>query len=471
MSRTRLWALFDRVAIAVLLGFITNLLIEVPPQHGKSQYWSKYFPAWYLRHRPNHRIILSSYAAGYAAGWGREARDVVMRNSGLIGSDVRDDVAGASEWKLDGHEGGMITSGYEGGISGRPAEIAIADDLIKDAAAATSKLEKDKIWLWWQEELSSRLQQGGIRIVIMTRRAVDDPIGRILKLHESGKEKWVRIRLPAIAEEDESLADLVDVHGRPLNLKWSRKTGEALVPELHPIEGLLATQSAVNPNTWAGLYQQRPYPRGGGDLKSEWFKIVRGDPAFATRVRAWDLAYSESPTAKRTAGVMMTKRREGESNKYHIADVNFGRWGPGIRNEKIKQQAQIDGRGVPIVFEEEPGSGGPAQVDELVRLLDGWTVIRSRASRGGSKELRAMAMGGQAQVGNMTLREAPLWNAEFAAEVDSFPGGPTIDMVDAAAHAYNYLAGEEVARIPASAQVILPGKPRPFSGGPRRFGL
>jgi predicted phage terminase large subunit-like protein len=461
LVRHRLWALFDRIAVSILLGLVTNVVIMCPPQHGKSQYWSKYFPAWYLRHKPDSRIILGSYAAGYAAGWGRETRDVVMRNGGLIGQEVRDDVSGASEWKLSGHEGGMITSGYEGGISGRPAELAIVDDPIKDAAVAVSKTEKDKIWLWWQEELSSRLQRRGVRVLLMTRRAVDDPIGRVLKLNEAGKEKWTVIKLPAIAEEDEYWPEL----------KWQRKTGEALCPELHPIEELRQTESAVNPNTWAGLYQQRPYPRGGGDLKSEWFKIVRGDPAFATRVRAWDLAYSESPTAKRTAGVLMTKRREGESNKYHIADVNFGRWGPGIRNEKIKQQAQIDGRGVPIVLEEEGGSGGPAQVDELVRLLDGWAVIRSRAAKGGSKELRAMAMGGQAQVGNVTLREAPSWNAEFAAEVDSFPGGPTIDMVDAAAHAYNYLAGEEIARIPAGAQVILPGMPRPFSSGPRRFGV
>jgi predicted phage terminase large subunit-like protein len=430
LARTRLWALFDRIALSILLGITTNVVIMCPPQHGKSQYWSKFFPAWYLKHRPNHRIILGSYAAGYAAGWGRETRDVVMRNGGLIGSEVRDDVAGASEWKLDGHEGGMITSGYEGGISGRPAELAIVDDPIKDAAVAVSKSEKDKIWHWWEEELSSRLQKNGVRVLLMTRRAVDDPIGRVLKLHEDKKEHWEIIRLPAIAEVDENWPEW----------RWNRKVGEPLCEELHPIEQLRGIEGAVNPNTWAGLYQQRPYPRGGGDLKSEWFKAVAADPVPIRKCRAWDLAYSESPTAKRTAGILMFQSLDGQVNRYHIADAKYGRWGPGTRDAKIVQQAKDDGKDVVVVLEEEGGSGGPSQVDELVRKLDGYVVVRSRAAKGGSKEMRAMALGSQAQVGNVTIREAG-WNADFHAEADSFPGGPTIDMIDAGAHAYNYLAG------------------------------
>lgn len=440
LQRTRLWALFDRLAVALLCGAIVNLVLMCPPQHGKSQYWSKYFPAWYLSHLPQHRIILASYAAGYATGWGRQARDVIVNHGLEIKDpalamprplDVREDVSGASEWQLDGHEGGMVTSGYEGGIAGRAAELAIVDDPIKDAAIAASRAEKEKIWAWWEEELSARLQKGGRRVMLMTRRAVDDPIGRILKLHEQGKEKWTIIRLPAIAEEDENWPEW----------KWSRKAGEPLAAELHPLAELEGVKGARGNHVWAGLYQQRPYPRGGGDFKGEWFKIVDADPAASLKVRAWDLAYSESETAKRTAGVLMTKRRDGGVNKYHIENIVYGRWGSGRRNEKIVQQAKIDGKGVPIVFEEEGGSGGPTQVDELVRLLDGYRVIRSRAGTG-AKELRADPMASQAEVGNFTIRSAA-WNADFVSEMDAFPKGPTIDMVDAAAHAYNWLAAQD----------------------------
>lgn len=445
--RTRLWALFDRIAMELLKGRILNALIMCPPQVGKSQFWSWAFPAWWLTRLPETRIVLASHGAQYAASWGRKVRDLVSRNGSLVGLDVRDDVSGASEWQLSEHEGGMVTAGVGGGIAGRPAELTIADDIVPDAQAASSRVERERIWSWWEEELSSRLQNQGRRVMVMTRRAVDDPPGRILELLKNGKESWTVVKLPAICEEPEDWPQW----------GWKREPGEALVPELHPLDELEGVRLARGPHVWAGLYQQRPYPRGGGDIKSEWFKIVSAHPISNLRCRAWDLAYSESPTAKRTAGILMGIRRDSASNRYHIENAVFGRWGPGVRNQKIVQQAILDGRGVPVILEEEPGSGGPAQVDELTRLLDGFKVVRSRAARAGSKQLRADAMAAQAQVGNFTIYEAP-WNGEFLAEVDSFPDGPTIDMVDAAAHAYNFLAGDGGPVVMPSAS-SLAGKP------------
>jgi predicted phage terminase large subunit-like protein len=271
--------------------------------------------------------------------------------------------------------------------------------------------------------------------MVMTRRATDDPPGRILDLIQAGKEKgWAVLKLAAIAEEDENWPEW----------NWTRKVGEALVPDLHTADEYEAIRLARDPHVWAGLYQQRPYPRGGGDLRSEWFKIVDAQPAYTRCVRAWDLAGSESPTAKRTAGVKITKRRESNASKYHIADVRVGRWNPGRRNEVILEVAKADGRNVPIVIEQEPGSGGKAQVEEIQRLLDGFHVIAIPAT--GKKEVRAGPMAGQASVGNFTIQKAP-WNSEFHAEVDSFPGGPTIDIVDAAAHAYNHIAGDDPVQV------------------------
>lgn len=441
-QRTRLWQLFDRLALALLAGSIMNLLIMCPPQVGKSRYWSEYFPAWWVGRNPMHRVVLGSHGAQYAASWGRETRNVIARQGHpVFGVSLRDDVAAANEWKLaDPHDGGMVTAGIEGGVAGRSAEIAIADDVVADAATAESKHVKDRIWGWWEEELSARLQKGGRRVMMMTRRAVDDPPGRIIELHEAGKEIWKIIKLPALAEEPEVWTEL----------GWKRDVGEALVPELHPAAEYEAVRTARDPHVWAGLYQQRPYPRGGGDLKGEWFKIIDADPVRTMAVRAWDLAASESPTAKRTAGVLMTKSKDGQGHRYHIADIRFGRWNPGKRNELILQTAHLDGKSVPIVIEQEGGSGGKAQVDEIKRLLDGWTVKEIPAT--GAKELRAGPMAGQASAGNLTIKKAP-WNAEFLAEVDSFPGGPTIDMVDAAAHAYNFLAARVPARMPFYAKV------------------
>jgi predicted phage terminase large subunit-like protein len=443
-----LWRLFDAVAIGLLVGLWSNALLMTPPQHGKSKYWSQGFPVFCQGKLPNSRVVLGSYGAQYAASWGRASRDTMKRvGPDLFGLTVREDVAAANEWKvadLKGerlYEAGMITAGIEGGVAGRSADIAIADDLIADDASGESKTIKDKVWNWWEAELSARLQKGGKRIMMMTRRAVDDPPGRILDLIEAEKEVWKVIELPAIAEKDEVYEfPAMEFQGMKYEpYTWRRAAGTALVPELHPIEELRDVEKGRAPHVWAGLYQQRPYPRGGGDLKGEWFQIVDADPACTRWARAWDLAASESPTAKQTAGVKIGKRREGEANKYHIAEAEAFRLSPGKRNKRIHETAKRDGKSVPIIIEQEPGSGGPAQVEELKRLLDGFQVIAVPASRDGSKEMRAEGMAAQAGIGNFTMRKAP-WNLDFIQEANSFPAG-LIDMIDAAAHAYNYLAG------------------------------
>jgi predicted phage terminase large subunit-like protein len=438
LRRTALWALFDRVALALRADEVDNVLLSVPPQHGKSEFWSRFFPAWWIAHHPAHRVVLAAYSATYAGKWGRRVRDLFRRHPDRFGLRVREDVYSRSEWELRDHEGGMVTAGIEGGIAGRPAELAIADDIIADVATAASRVMRDRAWDWWEEELCSRLQRGGKRVLLMTRRAEDDPVGRILELVAGGREQWAVITLPAIAEEDEYWP----------RWGWSRRRGEALVPELHPLQDLERVREARGQHVWAGLYQQRPYPRGGGDLKSEWFRVVEADPERAAAVRAWDLAGSESKRAKRTAGVLMTKRQEGGVGKYHVSDIRVGRWNPGDRDRVIRQTAELDGRGVPVIIEQEPGSGGLAQVAAIVSMLAGWNVKAVPAS--GDKSTRADPLAAQASVGNVTVRLAP-WTAEFLAEVDSFPDGPTIDMVDAAAHAFNWLTEHLTeAVIPAS---------------------
>lgn len=476
--RTSLWLLFDRIALALVTGLFASVLIMCPPQHGKSEFWSKHFPAWYLGHHPHHRAILCSYGAQFASGWGRATRDLIRAlGPSIFKVGVREDVAAANEWKTFDPEGkqlfdgGMVTAGIEGGIAGRPAELAIADDLISDDEAAMSQVIKDKVWNLWENEMCARLQKAPNRrrVMLMTRRAEDDPIGRIVKLVKEGREDFAIFRLPAIAEEDE-LFEFPEMTFKGVTYppyKWTRKAGEALCPELHDKPELEATKKAVGEHSqaWSGLRQQNPFPRGGGDIKGEWFKIVGANPAFQLKCRAWDLAYSTKPSAKRTAGCLMAKRREGGCNRYHIEDFKVDRWGPGDRNKVIHEQAKADGRGVTIILEEEGGSGGPTQVDELVRMLDGFNVVRVRAATEGSKQMRADPMAAQAEVGNVTMLEAS-WNEEFRKELNAFPTGPLKDMVDSAAHGYNWLASQEGPEVVDENPIVGPENDGPFGSAP-----
>ena len=61
---------------------IRRLILNMPPQHGKSYTTSELFPVWYLGNHPNNRIILTSYGADLASGFSENARNL-FRTQGL----------------------------------------------------------------------------------------------------------------------------------------------------------------------------------------------------------------------------------------------------------------------------------------------------------------------------------------------------------------------------------------------------
>lgn len=221
------------------------LVIEAPPRHGKSELVSRYLPAWFLGRFPDKRVLLAAYGAGFARQWGRKARELLEEHGpSLFGVAVRGDLRSASEWGLVGREGGMVTSGVGGPMTGRGADLLIIDDPIKNSQQSDSETIRDSLWDWWQSTASTRIEPGGCAILIATRWNVDDLSGRLIRDSESGNgQKVSRLRLPALAEEH-------DVLGRSF--------GAALWPERYSSEYLERQRQALNPAWWQALYQQRP---------------------------------------------------------------------------------------------------------------------------------------------------------------------------------------------------------------------
>jgi predicted phage terminase large subunit-like protein len=407
---------------------ILNLIVTVPPQHGKSDYWSRYFTAWYLGTFPDKRVAFCSYAGNYARSWGLKTRRVIeAKGQELFGISCASDSHKADDFSIAGKEGGMITAGVDGSLTGRGADLGIVDDPIKNHAEAFSLAHKNKIWDWWDSTFGSRIHEGAKKVVIATRWAEDDLTGRLLELKKKGLEHWTVVNLPALAEEDESL------------FGFTRKKGEALCPEIYSQATLEARKKKTAPFWWATMYQGAPFVRDGDHFKRDWFRKTDELAVPFLKCRSWDLAASENPKAKRTAGMLVSR---STLETYCIENAVKGRWAPGRRNKIIKRIAQLDGYDVPILIEQEPASGGIAQVDEIKRMLPGWTVYSINASTEGSKILRADALSGQAELGFISMKRAP-WNEDFLDEAAAFPGGPTIDMIDAAANGYNWLAAQD----------------------------
>jgi len=252
------------ILIDVAAGKVTRLIIDLPPRHGKSELISKYFPAWYLGKYPDHRIILASYEADFAASWGRKARDLVEEfGPAFFNINVKGTSSAAHRWDLEEYEGGMITAGAAGPISGKGANCFIIDDPIKNQDEAYSKLQRDRIWEWYRSVVYTRLNTANSAIILMMTRWHDsDLAGRLIKEMEDGGDQWTVISLPAIAEQNDLLG---------------RSPGEPLWPERFPIKTLERIKAAVGPDWWAALYQQRPVLQQGKLFKRQFFKYFERD--------------------------------------------------------------------------------------------------------------------------------------------------------------------------------------------------
>ena len=55
------------------------LLIETPPQHGKSMTVTESVPSWYLGKHPEARIIMASYNEGFAERFLRRNKEKIRR--------------------------------------------------------------------------------------------------------------------------------------------------------------------------------------------------------------------------------------------------------------------------------------------------------------------------------------------------------------------------------------------------------
>ena len=261
--------------LQVASGKIKRLLINMPPQHGKSEFTSKYFPAWYLATHPQNKLILASYETNFAVSWGRKSKEVFDESvAKYYGVKRNQNINIQGNWETE-QGGSMYCVGVGGGITGRGANIFIIDDPVKNNEQAMSPVYRDKTLDWYQSVASTRLSPESCVIIIMTRWHVDDLAGRLLKQAELDGDKWEVISMPAIAEPNDILG---------------RKVGEALWENRYSKTILEERKRQVGEFWWSAMYQQSPYLKGGKVFKDPDFYDAL--PPGGKTVIAVDFAYS-----------------------------------------------------------------------------------------------------------------------------------------------------------------------------------
>lgn len=424
--------LLDKALVDLATGKIRRLIVTMPPRHGKSQLCSRYLPAWFVGRWPDKKVILCSYEANFAADWGAKARDILNEyGASLFGVQVRSDSNARHDWKIEGHEGGMITAGVGGPITGRGADLLIIDDPIKNAQEANSPTYRQRVWDWWTSTALTRVEPDGSVLVIVTRWHEDDLVGRLLKqdgnqddAEEPDDEQWHTVNLPAIAEDQDPLG---------------RKAGEALWPDRWPISKLLKRMKRLGTYVWNALFQQRPSPPEGNYFKKQWFKAIEPDrvPRLRRIARVWDLAATAAEEAKDPDWLAGTKMGYGEDGNYYILHVSRDRVSESAVESLIHSTAIRDGRSVMIRVEQEGAASGKMTAGRITRLLDGFDA-RTTGIPKASKMARSAAFNAACERGQVFL-VAGSWNDAWLDELSSFPYGSHDDQVDSAVGAYEAL--------------------------------
>ena len=406
------------------------LLLQAPPQHGKTEQVSD-FIAWVAGKDPNIKTIFGSYSDDLGVKVNMNLQrlfdsapyKVAFAKTKLNETNVSS--ANSLRWQRNsslleyvGFEGSFRNTTIMGQINGMGLDLGVIDDPMKGRAEAQSKTIRDKTWGWLTDDFFGRFSDKAGLLMIMTRWHLDDPAGRWLDHFPNTRV----LRFPAIAEHDEK----------------HRKRGEALFPEHKSLEFLMARRKVLTESGWQSIYQQSPIAAGGDMFPTERFTIIRSVDRSNVRrsIRYVDKADTKDGGAY-TAAALVHDMRDGTTV---IEDMLRGQWSALERETRIFQAAEADRAECPryaIWFEVEPGSGGKESGESSVRRFKGFNVQLDRVT--GSKEARAEPYAAQAQAGQVSL-VAGGWNRAFLEEHEQFPFGKYKDQVDATAGAFNKLA-------------------------------
>src|SRR5262249_2235141 len=155
--------------------------------------------------------------------------------------------------------------------------------LVKEAE---SDIVREDTVKWWTETMPSRLndRRTGAMIVVMQRVHEGDLSGFLLA-NEYGYvhicipmsyvpcfhvNAWTGDEIKTIIGEDE--VDEVDDD----DIFWidqRRDDGELLWPQRYPASEVAKIEKELGPYAYAGQYQQEPAPRGGGVIRTEWWRV------------------------------------------------------------------------------------------------------------------------------------------------------------------------------------------------------
>ena len=421
---TRLHKVVARDLEAVERGDIRRLIFCMPPRHGKTEIATKRLAAWFMGRHPEQQVIVGTYNDVLANRFGEETRNILRsKQFRQVFPNCVLSRGGESKTEMMTTAGGrLIFAGRGTGITGSGANILLLDDLFKDAAEARSQATRDAAWEWFTRAALTRLMGKKLVIITMTRWHSDDIIGRLTDPNNPfydklEAEKWKIIRLPAVAEDDDPLG---------------RTAGEALWPEAHSLDDLLAFQR-VDPLGFAALYQQRPTVADGVLFRRENMQMYKSQD-LPEDLRVYCASDHAVATNQRNDFTALVKVGVDKQNNIWVIDVLRAKMTSDRAVEAML--AMASGPSKPLLWWAERGhiskSIGPFL---RKRMLETGTYINLvEVTPATDKEQRAQSIAARVAMGKVYFPSDKLWTEALIDEMLAFPNGVNDDQVDALAY-------------------------------------
>lgn len=423
---------------ALISGKRPRLVIQAPPQHGKSEIIVD-FIGWLSGKNPDCRTIYASFSErlGIRANLrlqrmlDSERYKQVFPGTTLNASNVvtisAQSLRNREILEFAGRAGYFRNTTVRGSVTGEGLDLGVIDDPIKGREEANSETIREKTWNWFTDDFLTRFSEEAGLLIIMTRWHIDDPVGRLV----ASDPKVKVLSYPAIAEEDEP----------------HRKAGEALFPEHKSLSFLLEMKHAMSarPGSWESLYQQRPIIAGGNLFKTEHFRRH---------------AHAAPPPTLRRIVFVDTAQKTKEQNDYSV----FQAWGIGadgvaylldqVRGKYEAPELEATARAVWAKHKAEPVKGrGHLAAMKVEDKVSGTGLIQSLRrppnpipvlpiTRGSAdKYTRALDALPAIAAGLVSIPGDAPWTMDLLSELAAFPNGVHDDQVDPLVDAVCELVG------------------------------
>jgi predicted phage terminase large subunit-like protein len=451
---------------AVFEDRIKDLIINVPPGHAKSLLTCVFFPAWAWIPRPQCRFLFSSYKASLATRDSVKCRTLIKSSWYQERWGDRFSLKGDQneKQKFENDKTGYreITSVATG--TGSRGDIVLVDDPTS-VDQAESDAERKTANEWWTGTMSTRLNdlKTGHLVVIQQRLHEEDTTA--VCLEQGGYE---HLRLPEEFEVD-------NVCVTSIGWKDPRtKEGQLLWPAKNGPEEVAVLKRKLGSYRYAGQFQQRPSPAGGGIFKKWWWRYwkpkymdlppvsVRMLDGTIRRVIAvnlpddldmellsWDMAFKDLTTSDYVAGGAWGVKG---ADRYLLDQVRERLGFPETVHAVEAMSKKYPKAALKLV---EDKANGPAVIAALRHKISGLVPVVPD----GGKIARAQAASPQVESGNVYLPHPAIapWVEAYIDEHSSFPNGKYDDQVDQTTQALNRLRSMVV--------IKRPGLPPPRHGG------